>query len=530
MFATPLFMQGSRNRNRGPRSALRTRLERAVFTNLGPLYRYPAARRIVSRLLIDKYGKATSPRPRALSMASDYTSWNSLTDRSYSGRHLPPITGSTQRLPSETDVTELFRRTAMRPSSDSSVTFGFFAQWFTDSFLRTSRGDFRKTSSNHEIDLCQLYGLSRDKTERLRAHRGGRMKSQLIEGEEFPPFLYERDEHDGYRIKWEFDDLHDRSVLEVLLAGFPEERKSRLFAVGLEYGNSTIGHTILNTIFLREHNRVAAVLEAEHPDWDDDRLFETTRNILIVELLKIVIEDYIQHIGPETVPIELVPFAAEKKPWNRTNWIAIEFDLLYRWHSLPPDAIGDITPNEFLANNQLVLDRGIEALVTLCSRTAAGRIGLRNTPSYLMDPPQPGVPSVQARTTALMRKARLQPFNEYRKAFGLRPLRCFDELTADPELQRRLAELYGGIENLEWYVGLFAEDHPPQMMMGELLGTMVGYDAFTQALTNPLLARNVFNANTFTQTGLDIIAETHRLQQLFDRNARPGARARFRRS
>ena len=30
-------------------------------------------------------------------------------------------------------------------------------------------------------------------------------------------------------------------------------------------------------------------------------------------------------------------------------------------------------------------------------------------------------------------------------------------------------------------------------MMGELLTTMVANDAFTQALTNPLLARNVFN-------------------------------------
>ena len=34
----------------------------------------------------------------------------------------------------------------------------FFAQWFTDSFLRTSLTDYRKNESNHEIDLCQIYG------------------------------------------------------------------------------------------------------------------------------------------------------------------------------------------------------------------------------------------------------------------------------------------------------------------------------------------------------------------------------------
>ena len=45
-------------------------------------------------------------------------------------------------------------------------------------------------------------------------------------------------------------------------------------------------------------------------------------------------------------------------------------------------------------------------------------------------------------------------------------------------------------------------------MMGELLTTMVANDAFTQALTNPLLARNVFNEATFSAAGMKIINET----------------------
>ena len=57
-------------------------------------------------------------------------------------------------------------------------------------------------------------------------------------------------------------------------------------------------------------------------------------------------------------------------------------------------------------------------------------------------------------------------------------------------------------------------------MMGELLTTMVANDAFTQALTNPLLARNVFNEATFSAVGMRIINETTSLQQILRQELR----------
>ena len=51
-------------------------------------------------------------------------------------------------------------------------------------------------------------------------------------------------------------------------------------------------------------------------------------------------------------------------------------------------------------------------------------------------------------------------------------------------------------------------------MMGELLTTMVAYDAFTQALTNPLLARKVFDETTFIEAGMEIIGRHPSLEQI----------------
>jgi prostaglandin-endoperoxide synthase 2 len=158
--------------------------------------------------------------------------------------------------------------------------------------------------------------------------------------------------------------------------------------------------------------------------------------------------------------------------------------------------------------------------MALCSKEAAGRITLRNTPAFLVDSPNPEWPSVEAVTIALMRNARLRSFNDYREAYGLHRMHSFEELTDDREVQQRLKALYGHIDKLEWYVGIFAEDSPDYMMMGELMTYMVANDAFTQALTNPLLARNVFNEDTFTKTGMKVISTTHSLQQIVARNSR----------
>ena len=45
---------------------------------------------------------------------------------------------------------------------------------------------------------------------------------------------------------------------------------------------------------------------------------------------------------------------------------------------------------------------------------------------------------------------------------------------------------------------------------------MVSVDAFSQALTNPLLSKRVFNKETFTQWGLDLINNTHSLGDILE--------------
>ena len=280
--------------------------------------------------------------------------------------------------------------------------------------MRTDLLDRRKNTSNHEIDLCQIYGLREEITDRLRLKKGGKLKFQIINGETYPPFLFNVEEtsidHWVFAEK-EFKDLHPHHALEFIFNGVPEERLQRMFAVGLEHGNSAIGYTILNTIMLREHNRICDLLIKAHPEWDDERLFQTCRNIMIVLLIRIVIRDYIGQFSEIEFTVDPSPGMAEKQPWYRTNWISIEFNLLYRWHSMVPEMfkVGDkqFRADEFTSNTPLVTEYGLETLITAASKQKAGRIGLKNTPDFFFQPFPMGddMRSIMGRTVDMARQA-----------------------------------------------------------------------------------------------------------------------------
>ena len=59
------------------------------------------------------------------------------------------------------------------------------------------------------------------------------------------------------------------------------------------------------------------------------------------------------------------------------------------------------------------------------------------------------------------------------------------------------------------------------------MGTMVGVDAFSQALTNPLLDPRIFSAETFSEPGLVEIEKTSSLEDIVTRVVGSGPRVSF---
>jgi prostaglandin-endoperoxide synthase 2 len=294
-----------------------------------------------------------------------------------------------------------------------------------------------------------------------------------------------------------------------------------MFAMGVERANVQIGYVMLNTLCIREHNRLCDVLASNYPNWDDERLFQTSRNILMAIILKIIMEEYINHITPYHFKLFADPEAFTKESWYRPNWMAIEFDFVYRWHSAIPETFKYNGQPTHIAttlwNNKLFIDQGLGALMEETCSQPGTKIGLFNTPDILVELTE--LPSIK-----LGRQLQLASYNDYRELCGFPRVTSFEQITSNEFAQAKLKELYGHVDKIEFFVGIYAEEVRQNSTIPPLVARIIGIDAFSEALNNPLLSPNIFNKDTFSPVGWEIIQNTKTVSDLVNRNVPPSGK------
>jgi hypothetical protein len=136
------------------------------------------------------------------------------------------------------------------------------------------------------LDLTQVYGPNDARMRELRAFQGGQLKSSFVNGRVHLP---------------QAQDGSCRNTDAVI----------KCFAAGEGRTNENTGLTALQTLFLREHNRIASELSRINTNWDDNRLFQETRKILIGIYQNIIYNEFLPAlIGWNTAAMfDLVPLS-----------------------------------------------------------------------------------------------------------------------------------------------------------------------------------------------------------------------------
>ena len=70
-------------------------------------------------------------------------------------------------------------------------------------------------------------------------------------------------------------------------------KKDDCFFAGDFRVNEQLNLIVLHTLFMREHNRVAAQLASLNPRWSDDTIYQEARKITVAEYQHIIIKEWL---------------------------------------------------------------------------------------------------------------------------------------------------------------------------------------------------------------------------------------------
>lgn len=271
-------------------------------------------------------------------------------------------------------------------------------------------------------------------------------------------------------------------------ANFPNGRVSQandahrvaddqLFAAGDVRANENIELTSIHTLFVREHNRIAADLAKQNPKLSDQELYLRARAMVIAEIQAITYNEWLPALLGANAIRPYAGYNAKVNPQlsNEFSTAAFRFG-----HSLLGNDV------EFLNSDGRPIAEAMELSDVFFNPTVLGTVPIESIFKYLASDPSseldanvvgsvrnflfgpPGAGGFDLASLNIQRGRDhgLADYNTVRQSLGLPKVRTFSEITRNSDLQSKLTQLYGSVDKIDLWVGILAESHLPGASVG----------------------------------------------------------------
>jgi hypothetical protein len=301
------------------------------------------------------------------------------------------------------------------------------------------------------IDASNVYGSDIIRAHALRAFEDGKLKT--TSGGKFLPFNTEGLDN----------------------AGGPGPE---LFLAGDLRANEQIALTAMHTLFAREHNRLCDEMAAQYLGMTDGEIYYRVRRIVGAQMQVITYNEFLPIILGESALPPYRGYDDHVDPGisNEFSTAAFRFG-----HSMiPPELIRINLPGresvptslkDAFFNPRLIHKGGgissiLRGLATQMAQEVDIKVvdGIRN---FLFGQPGEGGFDLASLNIQRGRDHGIPDYNTVRKAYGLKRIRSFQDITSDFDIQHQLASLYESVDDVDLWVGGLAEDHVPDAMVGE---------------------------------------------------------------
>ncbi|XP_072395913.1 uncharacterized protein [Diabrotica undecimpunctata] len=254
--------------------------------------------------------------------------------------------------------------------------------------------------------------------------------------------------------------------------------------------------TAIHTVFMREHNRLSDLLRQINPHWDEDKVFEHARRIVIAENQQVAYNEFLPRIlgwnAINLYGLKLLPHGYYKEynpacnPSIVNEFAAAAFRI---GHSLLRPHIPRMSPTYQIINPPILLRDGFFKVDIMMREGMVDEItrGLVSTPMETLDQfitgevtnhlfedrktPFSGVDLI-ALNIQRARDHGIPSYNNYRALCNLKRATSFEDLAREipPEVIARLKRIYPTVDDIDLFPGGMSE----RPLQGGLIGPTFG--------------------------------------------------------
>ena len=321
------------------------------------------------------------------------------------------------------------------------------------------------------IDGSQVYGSDATRAAALREFVGGRMRTSA-----------------GNLLPFNTTGLANANDAHVVA-------DNQLFLAGDVRANENPELVALQTLFVREHNRIAAEAAAKNPTWTDEQVYQHARRMVISEIQEITYNEFLPAIlGANTPAAKALQnyrgYRADVNPGIATEFSTAAFRL---GHSMLGEDIQFLDNNGNAVRDEVrlkdvffdprsVSEVGIDPLLKYLASDRAQEIDTKvidDVRNFLFGAPGQGGFDLVSLNIQRGRDHGLSDYNTVRVAYGLPKVTSFAQITSDTAVQASLQQAYGSVDKLDLWVAGLAEKHLPGSSLGETF-TRIMVDQFSR--------------------------------------------------
>jgi hypothetical protein len=290
------------------------------------------------------------------------------------------------------------------------------------------------------IDGSNIYGSDKEKADKLRSFEGGK----LLMGE--------------------------TNLL-------PTEENGQYFSGDIR-ANEHVGLTAMHTIWAREHNNVTDKLAQQHPEWNDETLYQEAREWVVAEMQAVTYNEFLPALLGGNGVGKYKGYDSSVNPQVSNTFATAAYRLGHTM--LSPTLLRlDAEGNEIEAGHlqlrdaffqpQHIAEEGIDSILRgLATQTAQAvdPMLVDDVRNFLFGAPGAGGFDLASLNLQRGRDHGLAGYNDVREGLGLSRIENFDDPIFQNGFGEKLKLIYDSPDDMDLWIAGLAENHQGDSLVG----------------------------------------------------------------